>query len=445
MSIGAPSTLGTLLIQRLDAVLGTTLSQQANLASGARPGAIAQPGSAEDPHAPQNAMQRHPREAVDKASAHEQGRGAIGKANQAEAGAMRAGRGAVQTGTTSSAPTTLGFAARTILALLAEYPDSGQLARGQAPLVAGRGAGAGAGAAVHSSVLAGAPPSGTAAGSAALAGSPAGNAAPVAPPGTGSASLFSTWASLATSLGEPGALPAQFAQSLAQTLQTSGLFYESHLAKLTFGQTSLAALQQEPQGQIKPGGTPGQANAPAPSAASASAPPPSALDPGATSQASTSTSTTSAAGTPPGAGTPQAAIPGIDPQTQLLVRQQLEVLAHQSFAWQGEAWPGAAMDWKVERREQDGGQDNAPEHWATRLNLQLPLLGEVQARLTLAGDQLVMRLVAPQSAERLNAHIESLRGRLLAHGLQPSQLSVLARADPPNDEPDTHAYPAPQS
>ncbi len=40
MSIGAPSNLGTLLVQRLDAVLGTTLGQQANIASGAGPQAV---------------------------------------------------------------------------------------------------------------------------------------------------------------------------------------------------------------------------------------------------------------------------------------------------------------------------------------------------------------------------------------------------------------------
>lgn len=418
MSIGAPSTLGTLLIQRLDAVLGTTLGQQANLASGARPNAVAQPGNPENPNSLQNDTQRHPREAVDKASARDQGRAAIGKAAQTEAGGVRAGRAPTHTGATPSAPTTLGFAARTILALLAEYPDSGQLARGQAPLVAGQTAAPGA----QGNAPAGGPSAPAAGGTpaAALTQQAAGQAGQAA-------SVFGAWASLAASLGEPGALPAQFAQSLAQTLQTSGLFYESHLANLAFGKTSLAALHQEPQGQIRPEGMP------TPSGASPTADPGA---PGGTSSSAPSTPANQAAAHAPTAQH-SAVIPGLDPQTQLLVRQQLEVLAHQSFAWQGEAWPGAAMDWKIERREQDAGHDNMPEHWATRLNLQLPLLGEVQARLTLAGNQLVMRLVAPESADHLNEHIESLRGRLLAHGLQASQLSVLDRDDLPN-EPDAH-------
>ncbi len=121
----------------------------------------------------------------------------------------------------------------------------------------------------------------------------------------------------------------------------------------------------------------------------------------------------------------------------MLVRQQLEVLANQAFIWQGEAWPGADMQWEVRRRPQDGEEDRdfQEDHWSTRLNLHLPSLGDVQARLSLSGDQLVMRLVAPQSAERLGQAIEPLRARLLAQGLQASQLSVLARDDTPDAPP----------
>ena len=45
MSIG-PAALGNVLVQRLDAVLGTTMSAaNANQISGARPDAVSQPGS----------------------------------------------------------------------------------------------------------------------------------------------------------------------------------------------------------------------------------------------------------------------------------------------------------------------------------------------------------------------------------------------------------------
>jgi hypothetical protein len=236
------------------------------------------------------------------------------------------------------------------------------------------------------------------------------------------ADIFAIWANLATTMGQPGTLSTQFAQSMAQALQGSGLFYESHLANLAFGKATVQALRQEPQGQIRP--TPSRQQGPIPAQGAAVAQDTGASTATQSNHLDSSHSATSHAGPAP---VNQAPIPGLDPQTQLLVRQQLEVLAHQSFAWQGEAWPGAAMRWKVERRDRDATreQTESGEHWATHLNLQLPALGEVQARLTLAGNQLVMRLVAPDSADHLNEHVESLRGRLLAHGLNTSQLSIV--------------------
>ena len=66
------------------------------------------------------------------------------------------------------------------------------------------------------------------------------------------------------------------------------------------------------------------------------------------------------------------------------------------------------------------------EHWATRIRLQLPSLGEVQARLSLSGQQLVMHVVAPESSSVLSQHAETLRGRYAAQGMQLSQLSIQA-------------------
>jgi flagellar hook-length control protein FliK len=207
-------------------------------------------------------------------------------------------------------------------------------------------------------------------------------------------------------------------------VQTSGLFYESHLAQLAAGKATPQALRQEPQGRIPPqppsppGGAAQNAQQTAPShgapAASGGGASPETTQPHA-----------------PVGQTHTAPVPGIDPQAQLLVRQQLEVLANQAFIWQGEAWPGADMQWEVHRRPPDDEEDRdfQEDHWSTRLNLHLPTLGDVHARLSLSGDQLVMRLTAPQSAEQLGQAIEPLRARLLAQGLQASQLSVLAKDD----------------
>jgi len=429
MSIGAPSNLGTLLIQRIDAALGTTLGQQANLASGAGPQAVPQPGNPENPNALRNPAQRDTREAVDQANAEGQRRAAVGKASREMQLDNLLGRSTTFQGATQSAPTTLGYAARIILALLNQFPQASQTIQGRAPLLPSPGQ------------------------------QPAGNTGAAAQPGAGaplpgqapasSASTSQIWAQLATTLNQPGALAARFAQALSQSVQGSGLFYESHVAQLAAGKLPPQALRQEPQGQLNAGGQPaGQPAGPGTPAAAGG--PPATLgalaqqlqaaapaDPGASAPAQTTAHAgAQAAGTAPAAAHTPNPVPGIDPQAQLLVRQQLEVLAQQGFIWQGEAWPGADMQWEIRRRQPDDGQSPATdqEFWSTRLNLQLPTLGEVQARLSLSGDQLVMRLTAPQSADRLSSSIEPLRSRLLAQGLQASQLSVMDRDPEPSDD-----------
>src|SRR5690606_20223740 len=141
MSIGGPSPLGTLLVQRLDAMLGTTLSQQANVVSGARPDAVTQPGNPERPDPARNETQRHPQDTVDRATAQNEqhGRGAIDKARlDARSAAWLLARNTPNTATTPSAPTTLGQAAKTILALLANFPEQSATIQGRRPLLTGQ-------------------------------------------------------------------------------------------------------------------------------------------------------------------------------------------------------------------------------------------------------------------------------------------------------------------
>ncbi|QAA92953.1 flagellar hook-length control protein FliK [Pollutimonas thiosulfatoxidans] len=464
MSVGGPSPLGTLLVQRLDAVLGTTLSAQANIVSGARPDAVAQPGSAERAEAAKNETVRHPREAVERATAHteQNARNAIDKARlEARNAALLLARGGPNTATTPSAPTTLGHAAKTILALLANYPDLTASVQGRQPLLdrgtqqgtAGRGAGSTAG-----NASTGAP----AGSSSPAAGASRGAGAEAAQSGSNTAGATAGRAgSAAAAAVSGGVLPqgsglvvAQLAAALSRAVQTSGMFYESHLANLAFGKQSVAQLLQEPQAQIgrpagqagNPGtasGNPGSATSQAGTAAATSgqAAPASAEAASAAStsgrgaEALGSQTGNAAAPASPGAN-PNTVIPGLDPQAHVLVRQQLEVLANQTFGWRGEAWPGAPIEWEVGRREpQDGEAADATDHWATRLTLNLPGLGQVQARLNLAGKQLVMHLVSPQSADLLDTHAEALRSRYSAQGLQLSQLSIVSEEDRDTSEP----------
>jgi len=136
---------------------------------------------------------------------------------------------------------------------------------------------------------------------------------------------------------------------------------------------------------------------------------------GADAPSGTGSSATPAPGTP---------VAGIHQDLTVMVRQQLDVLANQSLTWQGEAWPGAPMEWEVERDPYGGDPDSATPTWATRLKLDLPRLGLVDARLNLAGDQIVLQLVAPLSATEINDSSDQLRSRLLAAGLTLSNLAV---------------------
>jgi hypothetical protein len=446
MSVGGPSPLGTLLVQRLDAALGTTLSQQANLVTGARPDAVTQPANPERADAARTETQRHPREVVERATsqAEQQGRGAIAKARlDARSAALLLNSNLPNTATTASAPTTLGQAARTILALLASFPEQAAV-QGKRPLLqtrpnasadarpqaAGRPSNEGVQAAAGrvASAGSGAPSPGPA--TSAGVGSPAGGAAgsgSSSSPSSASASLAG--APVAGTAPQAPVAPAQLAQTLAQALQTSGMFYESHLANLAFGKQSLLQLMLEPQAQAgRPPAGGAQANANAAAGGEQAA----ARATDSLTQNSAAARSGEAGGSQPGTTGAQGSAThasallasGMDPQTHLLVRQQLEVLANQTFAWRGEAWPDAPMEWEISRRDGEDGEAGETKHWATRINIHLPVLGQVQAQLTLAGQQLVMHLVAPDSARLLERHTETLRGRYSAQGLHLSQLSI---------------------
>ncbi|MFY3163545.1 flagellar hook-length control protein FliK, partial [Achromobacter xylosoxidans] len=209
----------------------------------------------------------------------------------------------------------------------------------------------------------------------------------------------------------PGAPSAKIlGQALRAALQTSGLFYESHLTDLVFGRSNPSQLQQEPQARLTRSGVPTDADTARPRAESQAGG-------GRAGDANAAPGNTNA----PAPGTP---VSGIHQDLTLLVRQQLDVLANQALTWQGEAWPGTPMEWEVERDPYGGDPESAVSTWATRLKLDLPRLGLVDARLNLAGDQIVLQLVAPHSAAEINDSSDQLRSRLLAAGLTLSHLVV---------------------
>ena len=417
MSIGGSSNLGTLLIRRLDTALSVQASQQSQIVNAARADAIAQLADAARISPVHNEGGRPLPETIDKAQAQveRQARHASesGRLQQLQPGA-RQPRAVIDTSSTPSAPTKLGHAARMILGLLSLFPDQAPPVRGRSPLLQ-----SGPGHANTSSAPAGA--SGSAPGATSAPGART-NTAPSA--GT-AASAASQSAPAATSIAAaaPNVLSAQIMHALSLALQQSGAFYESHLHDLTFGARTAAQLGQEPQGRLTAAAGQAASQQSPTSGSNTAASNAQLVSQAAEGHASEARTASSGA---PQAGAPNSqALAGLHPETQPIVRQQLEILAGQVFSWRGDAWPDASMEWEIARRNEDGLPDEAGNHWSTSLKLRLPTLGEVEARLSLHDKQVVMRVVAPQSAETLVRNDQTLRSGFHDAGLTLSQLTIL--------------------
>jgi hypothetical protein len=277
---------------------------------------------------------------------------------------------------------------------------------------------------------------------------------------------------------------AALAAALEQTVAGSGMFYEAHLAQWLAGQLTPADLAAEPQNRLVDGTTQlpldwaNDADAGAQQGGSATA---STFSSASSAQTGRQGGPQTAANAPegnsaramPSIQTPQAArfaasemladslselssqperaalhaasvglgdaptqatqsvAAAINAATVPLLRQQLDMLATGQFRWTGEAWPGAKLDWTIQQDgdewQRGGGGAGSEEDypWRTRLTLSLPLLGTVDAELTLTGTRLAARVLAsPLGAARLTEQSEGFRQRLAAAGIQLSGLSI---------------------
>jgi len=127
--------------------------------------------------------------------------------------------------------------------------------------------------------------------------------------------------------------------------------------------------------------------------------------------------------------------PVVHPATEGMVRQQLELLAAQQFQWKGEAWTGTQMSWEISpgRADEDGSGAQAPvRSWTTRIVVQMPGMGTVEANLTLSPAMLDVRVNAAlgDTVSRLDAAIPELHGRLAASGFVVGQITARADAAP---------------
>lgn len=205
------------------------------------------------------------------------------------------------------------------------------------------------------------------------------------------------------------------ANSLKQAVSQSGLFYESHQAQWLSGERNLASLLQEPQGKLSPLVTQQHAS----SSSGAQAMPPLAAK--ADDLAST-------VATVAGNLADKLAPEPVHPQAVHLVQQQLQALDTRQIVWQGQIWPGQDMRWEIEEEaeRQGGGTEEEASHWHTRLNLQLPALGGVNAKLAFLNGTIQLDISADSaaSAERMRNAQTALADRFAASGLSLSGLNI---------------------
>lgn len=199
----------------------------------------------------------------------------------------------------------------------------------------------------------------------------------------------------------PTADPQKLASGLENAIGKSGLFYESHLAEWAGGARPLAELKGEPQMAT-------------------------------------------------GRQAMEAVKPGVppDPATAQMISQQLNTQEQGRVTWQGQLWPGQAMQWDIEKDAPESGrnghdQEGASMPWRSKLTLRFAALGELGASIVLAGDQVHIRLQAASDAsgDVLRAHAARLQDALAAAGTPATTLAILDPADSVASAPSAAAAP----
>jgi len=187
-------------------------------------------------------------------------------------------------------------------------------------------------------------------------------------------------------VGKDAVDTTQLAQKLHDTVASSGLFYESHVAEWAQGKRALPDLQREPQMQ-------------------------KAQDGG------------SEAGQGAGA---------TDPASAQMINQQLHTQEQARIVWQGEAWAGQKMEWDIARDGADqgpgakSGGDKDHTAWRSGVRFSFAALGDVSASVVLIGGQvhIQMQAASEETAAALRAHAGALEQSLDAAGSPLSSFSV---------------------
>ena len=118
------------------------------------------------------------------------------------------------------------------------------------------------------------------------------------------------------------------------------------------------------------------------------------------------------------------------PQAQALVQQQLAALETGRLVFQLQVWPEQWMRWEIDEDAQSAsaqaGDGEAIQRFQTRLHLDLPKLGALDATLTFDGTGVSVRLDAANaaSADLLQDNRASLRAALADAGIASADIAV---------------------
>lgn len=227
---------------------------------------------------------------------------------------------------------------------------------------------------------------------------------------------------------------ALVAGQLQQSIQSSGLFYEAHVARWSRGELPLEALRQEPQMRALPVSASPAAVQAAPLAQespgepvpAASAERLSSVEPG-----SPAADERLANARHDGGDAGEAQLP--------LLRQQLEMLAQPQVRWEGNVWAGVFMALSIqpppaEAQAESGGEGEGDTSagqgaWQVRLALRLEGHGELEVAISLQGERLALTLQTESAS--LRGYFAQTRGvleeRLAGHGFSEVRLHLIER------------------
>jgi len=248
----------------------------------------------------------------------------------------------------------------------------------------------------------------------------------------------------------PKAAATDLAPVLQQALTKSGMFYEAHQARWVAGELPTSLLREEPQGKTAPAtAAPVFVTISEPNTALATKLPVAGqADVNPASQLANTPTPASAViadkqdTAPPGtllaprgeqaAQANQASQTGNPVARELtqIVQQQLDALATQNYAWQGQIWPGQKLWWEISDNPNESRSANGEDsvgRWQTRLKLSLPSLGGIDTVLRLLpGGKVDISMTAdsPEGETRLRENAVSLQEHLQSAGLDLAQFKV---------------------